>query len=81
MKCKFCGCTEEGGCSIAIRVNEDDSAFVETGIIEQFDPDIDYIPCQWIAPNVCSAPTCVEKAYAEAELLADQLQFFLGRSA
>jgi hypothetical protein len=33
----------------------------------------------WLLPDVCSAPACVEKAYAEAELLADQLAFFIER--
>jgi hypothetical protein len=22
-------------------------------------------PCHWSAPNICSAPSCIEKAYAE----------------
>jgi hypothetical protein len=37
------------------------------------------IPCSWAWPTVCSAPSCVEKAYAEAALLASQLQFWIDR--
>jgi hypothetical protein len=87
MKCKFCGCTERGACSIAFRVFPEEDAlegvfppgdfppgdpmYLETGVIAQLDPDIEYLPCQWIAPEICSAPACVEKAYAEARPLAE----------
>jgi hypothetical protein len=79
MKCKFCGCTEQAACSIAVREADDGSAYVETGVIEQLSVDINYVPCSWLLPNVCSAPVCVEKAYAEAALLASQLQFWIER--
>ena len=71
MKCKFCGCTDERPCQIQIDIDGQltNSA---TGI---------FTACGWLIPNVCSAPACVEKAYAEAELLADQLSFYVERSA
>lgn len=71
MKCKFCGCTDDKPCRIQIDIDAQltNSA---TGI---------FAACGWLIDSVCTAPACVEKAYAEAALLADQLQFFIGRSA
>lgn len=37
-------------------------------ITELFD-----LSCDWLIPNVCTAPPCVEKAYAEACALVDEL--------
>lgn len=74
MKCKFCGCTEQAGCSIPVRELEDGSQYVEMGVIEQLAIDIEYFPCTWLLPDVCSAPACVEKAYAEALPLALTIQ-------
>ena len=34
---------------------------------EKESPD-GFMPCSWIAPEVCSNPRCVELAYAEARL-------------
>lgn len=73
MKCKFCGCTELAGCSIPVRELDDGSQYVETGAIEQLAIDVDYVPCTWLIPNVCTNPSCVEKAYAEACALVDEL--------
>jgi hypothetical protein len=75
MKCKFCGCTDEKACAIAIDV---------AGQITNAAPgsyNVAYRPCEWIAENICSAPACVDKAYAEAELLSSQLQFFIERAS
>ena len=33
-------------------------------------------PCHWSAPNICSAPECIEKAYAEAVSFADLLTIY-----
>ena len=89
LQCKFCGCTELAGCSIPFRifysqndgtagisplVDCHDRVFVETGPIGQLDPDIEYQPCAWLLPDVCTAPACVEKAYAEALPLAETIQ-------
>jgi hypothetical protein len=78
MKCKFCGCTELSACMIPIRIEDEDGGdspsdhrsnlrrAVEFGIVQQLDPTIEYEPCAWLIPNVCTAPACVEKAYFEA---------------
>ena len=63
MTCKYCGCSDSGACAIPVRVSEDGAAQIEFGPIEQLDPDIEYIPCTWLIPEVCTAPACVEKAY------------------
>lgn len=78
-KCKFCGRTDQGACSIPFRIfdadgnDPEDRECVELGPIEQLDPDIEYYPCAWLLDDVCSAPACVEKAYAEARPLAEQI--------
>ncbi len=81
MKCKFCGCTDRKACAIPMRYGDhpleaDVPINCLPGEVAEFTT-----PCHWLTPNICSAPPCVEKAYAEAELLADQLQFFIERSA
>jgi hypothetical protein len=76
MKCKFCGCTDEKPCAIPIADGVDGATLATEGTIA-----IGVMPCGWLIEEVCTAPKCVEEAYAEAELLADQLQFFIGRSA
>jgi hypothetical protein len=74
MKCKFCGCTERRACQIAYTaLAEDDivgraTAFARTGELISF-MDL----CHWIGPNICSAPACVEKAYAERCAEIDRL--------
>lgn len=82
MKCKFCGCTERKPCRIPMVFGADplDPADDDYPQIAQPDVIAEFTtPCHWMMENVCSAPLCVEKAYAEAELLADQLQFFIER--
>lgn len=79
MKCKFCGCTEDRPCLIPMEL-----AFIHDfpgdwlngwfDVPEDFvpipGPDNDPEPCQWLLPDVCTAPLCVEQAYAEAWVLA-----------
>ena len=74
MKCKFCGCTDEKACAIPI-------VFAKAGPRLALDAELAefVLPCDWLTENVCSAPACVDKAYAEAELLADKLAFFIER--
>ena len=59
--CKFCGCTESTPCLIP-------SSYIT-------DPDFrvagNVVPCSWLLDDVCTAPACVEKAYAEAPSIAD----------
>jgi hypothetical protein len=77
MKCKFCGCTDQKPCLIPLVAGADGQATIG------FDAAIasSVMACDWLIPNVCTAPACVEKAYEEAALLASQLEFFIGRSA
>ena len=55
MKCKFCGCTDSKPCRIPINI-DGELTEAKTGI---------FSACAWLIDNVCSAPSCVEKAYAE----------------
>jgi len=65
MRCKFCGCTESAACPVPVRIDEREAGGVVlwNGAPEDADG---FVACQWIAPEVCSAPACVKKAYAEA---------------
>jgi hypothetical protein len=78
--CKFCGCTEDKPCLITEITEYADSYILGAGI--KLVPDgvkARLIPCGWLLDDVCSSPACVEKAYAEARLLASQLQFWIER--
>jgi hypothetical protein len=82
MKCKFCGCTDKRACQIPMvyadlpddrmlreLLGSDDYPYiVRPGQLAEFST-----PCHWSAPGICSAPACVEKAYAEACALIDEL--------
>jgi hypothetical protein len=76
MKCKLCGCTDKRPCSIPMCVAGDQLVLAIDGQVSTHTE-----PCAWLADSVCSAPACVEKAYNEAAMLADQISFFLERSA
>lgn len=60
MKCKFCGCDDEHPC------------FIPPNFI---DGAVAGVLCAWLLVDVCTAPECVEQAYAEARPLADTIQF------
>jgi hypothetical protein len=81
MKCKFCGCTDEKPCAIPICEGPN----LEPMLATESNIAIGVMACGWLLDEpgnaVCTAPACVEEAYAEAELLADQIQFFIGRTA
>lgn len=70
MKCRFCGCTEKRACQIPmVFVGEEEKPFIASpGQVAVF-----ALSCDWLIPNVCTAPVCVEKAYAEACLFVDGL--------
>jgi hypothetical protein len=69
MICKFCGCTNKRACAIPMFTMDDDDIIGRaTSVV--FPRDVAQLasftePCHWIAPNICSAPACVNRAYAE----------------
>lgn len=81
MKCKFCGCTDSKPCLIPICEGPNGEAV----LADDNNVAIATHACGWLIDTpdacVCTAPPCVKKAYDEAELLADQLQFWIERSA
>jgi hypothetical protein len=63
--CKFCGCSDLNPCAIPITV-VDDAAVLSSALLAE-----EFMACAWLLPDVCTAPECVEKAYAEARPLAE----------
>jgi len=74
MKCRFCGCTDRRACQIPM-------LYVATPtvpeLLDLFSDELPVVarpgqvaefttPCHWSAPDICSAPACVDKAYVEA---------------
>lgn len=45
----------------------------ETACMLPSPPFLLFEPCQWLLPDVCTNPACVEKAYREACVLADRM--------
>jgi hypothetical protein len=73
-RCKFCGCTEDKPCLITEVTEYAESYILGAGI--QLVPEgakTRLVPCAWLLEDVCSTPACVEKAYAEARPLAEQI--------
>ena len=64
MKCKFCGCSNRRPCRIPVDVE---------GNLALGSRSLDYLPCSWLIPDVCTSPACVEKAYIEATAIVDTL--------
>ena len=81
MKCKFCGCTDKHPCVIPmsfgthpLSYGRDPLDFEQLPIVSSLDQIAEFTtPCHWSAPNICSAPACVEKAYVETCEAIDQL--------
>jgi hypothetical protein len=67
--CKFCGCTEDKPCAISVEL--DGQLAIGAGGLHN--ARLNYVGCAWLTEGVCSAPACVEKAYAEARPLAEQI--------
>jgi len=65
MKCRFCGCSDNNACRVPVMSDEKEpgGATIWAGDPEQADG---YMPCYWVVPGICSAPSCVMKAYDEA---------------
>lgn len=61
-RCRFCGCTEDAPCSIAIRKDRAGNYLLA------FDQKMTALiaPCWWYIPGVCSNPGCVEKLLQES---------------
>ena len=70
MKCKFCGCTRNRSCRIPMTFVGDNPqpSIASPGQVSLFD-----LSCDWLIPNVCTHPVCVEKAYLEACALVDEV--------
>lgn len=64
--CKFCGCSDDRPCMIPVCLAPDGDALERARAMMQE-------PCAWLLDDVCSNPVCVEKAYAEARPLAEQI--------
>lgn len=79
--CKFCACTELRACKlIEVRTPGRDPSLLPPGAaiaVIPADAVTRIIPCQWLLPDVCSNPACVEKAYAEARPLAETVELAL----
>ena len=69
MRCKFCGCTDDNACRVPVMFDEQEpgGAMIWAGDPEQADG---FMPCYWLAPEICSAPACVKSAYEEARSIA-----------
>lgn len=59
-KCKFCGCTDERACRLPVSLTTRGLEFAD----DADDLSVNWEPCYWVIPGVCSNPECVEKAYA-----------------
>jgi hypothetical protein len=68
-QCKFCGCTEDRPCRIAFEL--DGSLAIGAGGL--WNSRLNYVPCAWLLEDVCSAPACVDEAYAGARPLAETI--------
>lgn len=73
MKCNFCGCTDDQPCAIAMMTgptpfDPEYPMIASPGQLSQFT-----LSCHWIAPHVCSAPTCVTRGYQERCALIETL--------
>ena len=73
MKCKFCGCTDDHPCIIAMTTGSTpfDQEYPLIALPSQATQFT--LPCHWIAPNVCSAPQCVTRGYQERCALIETL--------
>ena len=61
-RCRFCHCTEDQPCAIAI--TEDPAAGI-VRLARKEDETTVLMPCSWFLPKVCNSPTCIEKLLAE----------------
>lgn len=60
--CRFCQCTEDSPCAIALVIEA--SGIVRLARNE--DEVTDIVPCSWYVSHVCNSPTCIEKLLIEA---------------
>ena len=72
MRCKFCGCSDASPCFIPPSYIEDAvAAFARS----RRECRRQGVPCSWLLLDVCTAPSCVERAYEEACKLVDTLLY------
>lgn len=79
-KCIFCGCTDDAPCMIPMRlIYPDDILGRPAHTVFNFEPVLIpgfTTPCHWIAPEICSAPRCVDLAYLQLSVAVDNLIAF-----
>lgn len=64
-RCRFCGCSEDSPCFIAVAEDPDGKVRLARNLEET----IADFPCQWYVVGVCNAPACLEKLIAESRVL------------
>ncbi len=60
-RCRFCGCTEDNACAIAIAEELDGTVRLARNSQEI----IQLLPCSWFLPACCNKPDCIEKLLQE----------------
>jgi hypothetical protein len=68
MQCKFCGCTEQNACRLPFVCMREEGCAVP--IVWAGDPAEaeGFMACSWLAPEICTNPTCVASAYEELKM-------------
>jgi hypothetical protein len=64
-RCRFCGCSEESPCTIAIAKDSDGTFRLARSVAET----TDVLTCGWFLPHVCNSPSCIEKLLNESRSL------------
>lgn len=67
MICKFCGCSDDRACQLPVDIDGNALMIADPRLT------VGFALCCWVIPGVCSAPECIEKAYAEERPLAEQI--------
>lgn len=61
-RCRFCGCTEDTPCAIAIRKDREGNYLLDFAR----KMTVLMASCSWYIPGVCSNPGCIEKLIRES---------------
>jgi hypothetical protein len=81
LTCKFCHCTDARPCLIPmsfgthpLSYGRDPLDYEQLPIVVGPRQVAEFTtPCHWSAPDICSGPACIEKAYVETCEALDQL--------